>query len=29
MPENDTDLTRRKLLAAAGAVPLTLAASRA
>src|SRR6187551_3597553 len=29
MADNDTDLTRRKLLAAAGAVPLTLAASRA
>src|SRR5262245_12132825 len=28
MADNDTDLTRRKLLAAAGAVPLTLAASR-
>src|SRR6187551_2392178 len=29
MADNDTDLTRRKLLAAAGAVPLTLAAGRA
>ena len=29
MADTDTDITRRKLLAAAGAVPLTLAASRA